>query len=347
MNATSPPEEVSDGILRGLLDLGLANTTRKKDLGAYRAGPYAFRVSGPVTAETETMCSYLVPAERGAVTDLHIHLVDGNGIAPPRWNLPHSSQRHLERLHISDDGLLAGQYDTDREIWQLFDRSSSTAVLWATSLAKLPSWDIAAPFRTLLQWFLAPTPYVTVHAGAVEGRDGGCLIVGAGGSGKSTTVAASLAAGYRVCGDDLVVVGAPDGVPTVFSLYNAIKLDAASQLFAGLELSKAPAMISGDKSVFRYSDIAPSKLALSLPINALVHTEVAHLEHSILRPANQASVLRALGPSTVFLLRGFEQSSLQKISLLVRRLPGYSMRLSTSPTEVASALFDMRVESAP
>ena len=88
----------------------------------------------------------------------------------------------------------------------------------------MASWDWAAPLRAILHWWLGSHGVLQVHGGAVGTAEGGALVVGRGGSGKSTTALSSLAAGLRYAGDDFVAITTrPE--PWVHSLYCSGKLD--------------------------------------------------------------------------------------------------------------------------
>ena len=65
-----------------------------------------------------------------------------------------------------------------------------------------------------------------LHAAAVGTADGGVLIVGRGGVGKSTTALACLAAGMKYVADDYLVVQL-DPEPRAFQLYGTAKLEAS------------------------------------------------------------------------------------------------------------------------
>ncbi|TFG61675.1 MAG: hypothetical protein E4H28_08560 [Gemmatimonadales bacterium] len=296
-------------MVRQLLEVGCALT---KDLAQWHsqhaAGPIRFTLKSSNVQAAKALTQYLFPASQSEFT-LHLYI----GPAPA-WNLAHTHAQHLERLHVSEDGSLTAQYDIDSRIWMIWDNTTKRGLLWCDSIDSLPSWHRAAPFRNLLHWAFASTQYAIVHAGTV----GGLLLAGKGGSGKSTTVAACALAGLPTCGDDMVIVGAAHA----FRLYNAIKLDAPRASQWGLD---AGDVVSG-KMVYRYTDwsrSAPSTTA----IYAIVLPVVANAPSSLVVKSSPAAALRALAPSTVFLLRGHEAKTLAKVAELVRNTPVYELRL--------------------
>ena len=93
--------------------------------------------------------------------------------------------------------------------------------------------------RNILHWWAASTSGQLIHAGALGRPDGGVLLLGAGGAGKSTTTLASLGSALRIAGDDFNLVDTAEPV-TVHSLYSGAKLaDAARSRFPELA-GKAP-----------------------------------------------------------------------------------------------------------
>ena len=313
----------SDRVVRQLLEVGCALT---KDLAQWHsqhaAGPFRFTLKSSNAQAAKALTQYLFPASQSEFT-LYLH------IGPvPAWNLAHTHAQHLERLHVSEDGSLTAQYDIDNRIWMIWDNTTKRGLLWCESVASMPSWYRAAPFRNLLHWALASTQYAIVHAGTV----GGLLLAGKGGSGKSTTVAACTLAGLPTCGDDMVIVGAS----YAFRLYNAVKLDAPQALQLGLKAGD----VVGGKMVYPYTDWSAS-VPSATAIHAIVLPVVANAPSSLVVESSPAAALRALAPSTVFLLRGHEAKTLAKIAELVRSTPAYELRLGRDLEDVVKCVRDL------
>jgi hypothetical protein len=283
------------------------------------------------------MLPRLLPSE--AEPDLHFAVIDGVETAPPPpWNLPHAGPAHLSRLHVSADRNLIAQYDPDRGYWWLFDRMAKFAALWATDLAQLPDWEFVAPFRLLGHWALVPTDHAIVHSGAMLAGARAVLLVGPGGSGKSTTIAAAALAGIPVLGDDLVIVGPGADGTEVHAFHDAVKIGVGSPIRGRLTDAGLSSAASSGKTVYRLSEIAGKALPRTAPVAALVAVQIGNKEKSSIEPAQPAALLRALAPSTLFLLRGGEHETICKLSRLVRSLPCFSLRLGPDPMEAAAAL---------
>lgn len=343
-SALAPPSEHarSTSALRALLahaaDLGTrhARFRRRVAIGPLDAEVFA---NDPAAGEALTRC--LLPGRGDDAPALELHLMTGDsppGEAPPPWNLPHSDARHLERLHLSPDGELSAFYDHDRHFWLLLDRPARRAVFWLERASDLPFWEAAAPFKTLIHWFLAPTPVAMLHGGLVCHGGRAMLLAGPGGSGKSTTVAACFEAGLGVGGDDLVLAERTADGWRAHALYDAVKLIEGDGPRVPPLLAAAPWVPCGEKRLTRYSDACPARLVPVAALAGLVQCVIADVPQPRLVPIGGASMLRALGLPTVFLLRGHEATTLAKISRLVRELPCFRLELAPDPALAACLL---------
>ncbi len=126
--------------------------------------------------------------------------------------------------------LLPLYYNPDFHLWMILDHARRLALMWIGDEAQMPFWEEGAPFKVILNWFLTSTKMFMVHGGIVGNGEQGCMLLGPGGSGKSTTVAFSFEHGLSVGGDDLVIVEDCGGSWRAWGLYNALKLDAAGRM---------------------------------------------------------------------------------------------------------------------
>ncbi len=319
----------------------LCSEARRRAPGAELArvsfGPLVASVTGVPSPPLSQMLSHLLPSTRPA--DLQFAVLDGvlHG-PPPAWNLPHVGPSHLERLHVSADGAVFAQYDPDRRFWWLLDRDAGFGALWATDISALPDWERVAPFRLLAHWALLATEFAVVHAGAVQTGDLALLLVGPGGSGKSTTVVSAALAGLPVFGDDLVTIGLDRARFVVMAMHDAVKIAPDSPVYRMLATSGDGGHPASGKSVFRLSNVARQPLGAPCPVGALLAVEVGRGTRSEVVPESPSAMLKALAPSTVFLLRGGEHDTIRKVSRIVRSLPCFRLRVGPDPREVASLL---------
>jgi len=332
--------ERSTAQLRALLDHAMSRLAEAGSLrSACRIGPLSCTVASNSEALHRLLTRCLLPG--GSGQDLTIGILSGSHPPferPPEWNLPHSDARHLERLHIAPDGSLTALYNPDFGQWLILDHERREGLLWIGDEALVPPWEQGSPFKTLINWFIAPTSLFMVHAGAAGTPSGGCLLVGQGGSGKSTTVAACFERGMNVCGDDLILVDGQHTDYHAWSLYDSVKLDPASRVKAPGALEAAPYVMCAGKRLVRYTDVHATGLVRNMPLRAVMRCVIAHRPRTVITPESQAAMLRALAPPTVFLLRGREEQALPKLGRIVRGLPCHRIELGTDPQEAAACL---------
>ena len=308
-------------------------------------GELVFTVSSNDVKAAEFLTHCLLPAEtkEGIPPSLEIFVLTGTShpfALPPPWNLPHTDPRHLERLHLSPDGRVSAFYDHDRQFWMILDKDSGRALLWIAQAESLPFWEEAAPFKQILQWFFVGTRMSMLHGGVISNSRCGALLAGAGGSGKSTTVAACFQAGLGVCGDDLMVVERSNMGWSAHAVYDAVKLSPNDAIPTPPILEAAPWRACGEKRLVRYTDASANGFFRTTRLNALIHCMVTGRAASRLASISPSEMLRAIGPPTVFLLRGREAHILKEVNELIRALPCFRLELGGNPAEAALLLKD-------
>jgi hypothetical protein len=203
------------------------------------------------------------------------------------------------------------------------------ALQWIPDASKLPAWAAASPMRTLLASFLATRGLHLVHAAAVSGL----MLAAKGGSGKSTSALASLGA-LPVAGDDFVVL---DPARTrVHALYGTAKVGRAQAgLFPRLERLGGPFDDPEQKAVLHVGALLAPWLdirAIAVPSLAL-HEAETHFE-----PIPRAQALRALAPSSIFLVPGAGAETLRVLGGLAAALPAYALRIGHDVTGIPRAI---------
>jgi hypothetical protein len=321
-------------------------SARLPDPQYYRFGPLILGLQ----VEGELMRHRLGMAIRHAKTSpppspgevVRVVAIDGEvaGKIPPEWDLPTSERRHLERLHISSDGRRLLHHNPDTTNWTLFDRDRKFALSWSSSAKNLPDWEDSFPLRSILHWMSTEHACCLAHAAVVEKDGVGVLLTGRGGSGKSTTTVAALFEGLRTCGDDFVMVDQGGDQPWAHALYDTVKLDEpALERMAQLKPHVAnPVRDADQKARVHLTDTMPQSLIESTPLVAVVQPVITQDQQPSLQQASAGVVLRALAPTTMFLLRGEERVLADKLTALVRRLPTWQLRLTQDPRASAAWL---------
>jgi hypothetical protein len=309
--------------------------------GYFRFGPLLVKLTSNMVEAGRFFSHCLVPCEQKQAPDIDIAVQVGLAAPfaqPPAWNFPHTDNRHLERLHISAGTALCAFNDADRRFWTILDSTGKAGLFWISDWQDVPFWERAAPFKTLFNWCLAKTPFALLHGAVVGLGHDGLLLTGPGGAGKSTTVATCLDASFSTCGDDLVLIGNNNDSYFAYGVYDALKLSDDSGVIIPDRFRAAPYVPCGPKNLVRISDIGDGLFARELHLRAIMTCEIGQDSQCHIDPVSPAHALRALAPSTAFLLRGREQQSLQKIGALVRHLPCFRLRLARDGAENSRAL---------
>ncbi len=238
-----------------------------------------------------------------------------------------------------NEGVMRVEHFVPSRSLSIYDSSAALGAFLVPRAEALPSYERAAPLRTLLHWILEPRGCRLVHAAAVATSNGGALLIGRGGSGKSTTALLCAAAGLMCAGDDYVGITLDDAVE-VHSIYGTAKvhresLDMMPELHSNLFIAPH----AHDKGVV----FLP--VARSFPVRALIVPSVTR-SSSRLRRIGGAEALRALAPTTLLQLPGSGSESLARMAVIARSLPAWALDLGNDreniPALVARAIEESR-----
>ncbi len=270
------------------------------------------------------------------------------GLAPPPdWPLPVLSHDHQRRRHLDADWALASWQEG--AVWQVLDRRRGRAVYWARERAAIPEWDLGAPCRTLLAWALEGQGLAMVHAAGFGRPAGpGLLVAGAGGAGKSSTSLVALREGGLVgVGDDFIALDCRKGA-RAHGLFSTLKLadDALARLAVPSGAVANPGRPAGQKARLYQRELLPGRDLPWLPVAALALPRVVAGAESRHRRIGGAPLLRALAPSSLFLLPGHDSRRFADLAALTRRLPCFELALGSDPAALAAMLHRLLDEVA-
>lgn len=272
-----------------------------------------------------------------------IDAVDGSAMGwtpPEEWTFPIASFDNQLRVHFDAGGRVVVA-DPGRGLWTIADLASRRGLYWVRDGAALPDWEPGAPFRLLLHIMTQAAGLQLVHAAGVVVDGRGLLLAGAGGSGKSTTSFALLAKGVRTVGEDFVVL-APGEPPRAYALYDTIKLTGmATDLFPSAVARAAnPNREAGEKARVHLLELMPDRLQASMPVHAVISLRLAHSARTSIRASSEGASMRALAPSSAFLLRVRMAETIARVGALVRSVPAFEADLARDPFEAADAIME-------
>lgn len=263
---------------------------------------------------------------------IHCWSAPGPALTPPAdW--PETGTVH------ADDGLRVVTWDAADGTLRGYDRETRQAWTRFDSLTNASLWEPAAPFRRILHWWAVDNGLQWVHAAAVGRRTGGVLLVGRGGSGKSTTSLACLEAGLDFAGEDGCMIE-PGAIPWVHGLYVSAKGDArTAELLPTFtdEFQRSTLTIEGESIIF-VDDVAPDGICSGFPLRGIVVPRLEAGSVTRLSPITPAAALQALAPSTLMQLPGSRAGGLQRLAAIVQGLPAWELTLGSTPAAGAKLI---------
>lgn len=189
-----------------------------------------------------------------------------------------------------------------------------------------PKWlVICHPFEKAVFLWAQRHNLFLLHAAAV-GVDGhGVLIVGHGGTGKSTLACSCLADGYEFVSDDLCLLSA-DGSHTVFPIYTNVflKPDSLMELpmFRPFEIFPQ----QGEKSSFVISE---ARIKPSLHVEAIILPQVTDNSEPEMQPDQYSKALGQLVYSTTKKTGRFHETEfVRKLAQRLLGMPVYRFSLT-------------------
>jgi hypothetical protein len=336
-----PAPETADGTL----DTSIEELAKSFERAARAAGlversirigdaPVRLRFAGEALAgQLSPAFDHLVDDEpREAELTIHVWDSEDSGTPPPPLpSLAPGSPRGTT-IYTADDGR---HFASRPALGQLsaYEQATSRAWFWCSNAHELPFWEPAAPFRQVFHWWLPDRGALLLHAAAVGRTEGGVLLVGAGGSGKSTCALSCLTSDLLFAGDDYVAVELrPE--PRVLSLFSSGKLEPGHS--ALLPHLPSPSF-AGDgameeKSVFYVAEQFPDRMCRGFPLRAIVAPRVHGTEPQVSQ-RGPAQVLAALAPSTLLQLVPARQEALSAMAALLADIPAFGLEVG-GPTEL-------------
>ncbi len=259
---------------------------------------------------------------------------------PPPW----------DRAAYGERGAILG-YNTERfrtafflgaGVLCMLDLEFQRAYYWLRDARQHPVYMTGSPLLNILQWWMAQHDRQVVHAGAVGTPEGGVLLVGKGGSGKSTTTLACLHSPLSYLSDDYVILNRQAPF-TVYSLYNTGKLNAASQqlLPEVARFAEGASLDYMGKSLFFVQECMPEKIVRQFPLRAILLPTVTGGRVTQAAPVTTREVLQALVPSTIHQLTGAGAEAIRGLEAVARVVPGYALALGTDVGAVPGAILDL------
>lgn len=263
-----------------------------------------------------------------------------NGKIPP----PPCPQHHILKrgeLHGFITDRIYTSFQWGAYTLSILDKERNLGIYWVESTKHIPFWETSSCLRTIFHIWMSQQNIQLVHAGAVGLPSGGALLVGKGGSGKSTTALACLNSDLFYASDDYSLVTA-EPKPTVFSIYSTGKKNA-DDLERLPFLAKAISnrdRLQKEKAVYFLNDYFPEKIISSFPLKALFIPRITGKPNTTLTPTSTAAGLAALVPSTIMQLSGAGKEACQRMMNVVNQIKCYYLELGTDMEKIPQVILD-------
>jgi len=275
--------------------------------------------------------------------DIEICLWDSRSTSsvmpPPPWSNEDYGKRGQIRGYNNDRFTTA--YHMGTNILSIFDYQTKTALFWMNDARVIPSYESSAPLKSILHWAMKSYQKQMMHAAAIGRPDSGIVVVGKGGSGKSTIALSSLISPLYYVGDDYILFGY-DGETVVYSIYNSAKVEWG-------HLGKFPHLedkvsnsgrCDHEKAIIFIYDHYPMKMTRRMAVRAVVVPAITGEKETTIKPVSSSEGIKAALPSTIFQLAGADSETFAFVSNIMKTLPCYSLEVGTEINEISTVLTD-------
>jgi hypothetical protein len=202
----------------------------------------------------------------------------------------------------------------------------------------------------MLCWWLQNRGYLQLHGSAVGTAEGGVLMAGKSGSGKSMTSLSVLGSTLLYAADDYCAMQV-EGSPRIISLYSSGTLepeDGRRLLPHLMPLASNPDRLATEKAVIFAHEHFPSQTTHGFPLRAILIPTVRATERaSRVVEISRAAAFAALAPSTIVQMRTPTKEALNVMSELVRQVPSYGFEVGADTAAIPEAIADFLARGTP
>jgi hypothetical protein len=305
--------------------------------------PVRLRFAGSLLPPLITPALEHLSSAENIKPELTICIFDGfstkSEMPSPPWSLENYAARGVIKAHGNE---IKASFDLGTGVLNMLRRDTRTGIFWINDARLLPCGDSGAPLRIIFHWWLLEHKIQLLHAGAVGTDREGVLLVGKGGSGKSTSALACLHSGLKYAADDYCLLAA-EPIPFVYSLYSSGKVNAADRIrFPLLEKALSNAeKLKEEKALYFFYKYFPEKISRGFALKAILIPHIAQTTETKVSPVSAAAALRALAPSTIFQFSDAGEAALRLIGTVVRKVPCYQLASGTDLSGIPRAIHDV------
>jgi len=224
-------------------------------------------------------------------------------------------------------------------IW--FDRERNEGIFITRDLRDVGLAERSAPFLYIWSAWLGAKGLHVAHSAALCGRQGAALLIGAAGTGKSSTALRSFQSALGYLADDYCLIE-PEPEPKVHSLFSSGKVFMADRKYYP-ELEQAVVGENGEKTIYQFMPSQVAKLRQSAPLITLLAVTRTGSVATTVRPISKMETIKKVAPNTLLQVRYGNDSRqiLDAIVSLTQRVECLELNLGSDRFEVVSVLEDM------
>jgi len=258
--------------------------------------------------------------------------------------------RWFERLGIRKEingfhsDLIRTIFHLGPDILSLYNTQTNSAVYWIKSVDDVPYYEEGYPLTPILNWWLEQNGFQLVHAASVGKEEGGVIICGKGGSGKSSTALSCINSRLKFLGDDYCALDTSNPYePRIWSLYSTSKLkgpDDIARFPRFRDLISNLDRLGEEKALLFLDEHLPECLIESFPLKTIFVPQITGLPDTTVSDISSIAALRALAPSTMFQLPGDGPASFKKMSGVVKSVACHHLDLGTTIEGIPEAIAD-------
>lgn len=226
----------------------------------------------------------------------------------------------------------------------MVDKKRNLAIYWVKNPDTIPYWEIGAPLRYIFHFWMQKNHLQLCHGGAVGKDNWGVLLVGKGGSGKSTTALACLDSELFYVSDDYCLIQSKP-IPQVFSLYSTGKKNAddIERLSFLKNIISNQENLDQEKALYFLNEHFSHKMSSSFPLKAILIPRITGEKKTSLEKTSSVAGLTALAPSSIFQLPNARRESLKIMGELVKKIPCYYLNLGTDMKKIPEVILSLKL----
>ena len=310
-----------------------------------------------LSTSSEVVESWLLPALTGKLfpwtgtieSDFEVHIVHLPDLPEQELLCSWVDQGKRDGLYLEAGNIHeALMIESDSRFWAYWSEEKREAFLWIPDMNRLAAWEKAAPIKAILHAVSTALGMQLLHGGGVGTEQGGVLLSGPGGAGKSTTAICCLGSNLKYLADDYCLLD-QRGEPILHNLYTSAKLRPENlHRFKHLKdlFRWDPTQLGAKPTIFMHERFAESSID-SFPIRALVVPNVTGEVETTWDRCKVGDAWRAIAPSTIAQLPFCEREAFDQVSRLIHRLPTYRLHVGTDLSLIPSSIEAILADSMP